>query len=329
MADYYKILGIDKTATDEEIKKAYKKLALKWHPDKNNDNRETATIKFKEVGEAYGILSDKNKRAIYDQYGIDGLKTDDNGGFSQGGGTKFHFSGLGADELFRQFFGTANVFDVHDDGFNNGFPNFGPFPHNRKNMNGMHNSRMHSTKPDLKNGNTVEHICKCTLEDLLKGVTKHIKITRTIYTTQPLQKELKEAVINIQPGWKDGTKIVFTGYGDIRNGYHPDDIVFILQTQPHHMFKKEENDLIFVCEISLYEAMNKIDKNIPLLNGNKHKIFVNRLKNSMTTHTIYNEGMPIRKNKRVIGRGNMIVKFNIILPTLDVEDKKKLNQMIC
>ena len=72
--DLYKILGITKTANDSEIKKAYKKLAMKWHPDKNQNNKEEAENKFKDIGEAYGILSDKNKRNIYDQVGYEGLK---------------------------------------------------------------------------------------------------------------------------------------------------------------------------------------------------------------------------------------------------------------
>ncbi|EST09293.1 DnaJ [Kalmanozyma brasiliensis GHG001] len=73
-ADYYKVLGVSKDADDETLKKAYKKAALKWHPDRNKDNIETANKKFKEVGEAFEVLSDKNKRAIYDQFGEEGLK---------------------------------------------------------------------------------------------------------------------------------------------------------------------------------------------------------------------------------------------------------------
>jgi len=67
--DYYSILGVNKTATDEEIKKAYRKMAIKHHPDKNPNNKEAAEAKFKDVNEAYEVLSDKNKRTIFDQYG--------------------------------------------------------------------------------------------------------------------------------------------------------------------------------------------------------------------------------------------------------------------
>eukprot|EP00204_Picochlorum_oklahomense_P003072 CAMPEP_0118803434 /NCGR_PEP_ID=MMETSP1161-20130426/17151_1 /TAXON_ID=249345 /ORGANISM="Picochlorum oklahomensis, Strain CCMP2329" /LENGTH=104 /DNA_ID=CAMNT_0006731947 /DNA_START=111 /DNA_END=422 /DNA_ORIENTATION=- len=81
-ADYYGILGVGKTATDAELKKAYRKLAVKWHPDKNPDNQEEATKKFKEISEAYDVLSDPEKREIYDTYGEEGLKS----GVPPGGG---------------------------------------------------------------------------------------------------------------------------------------------------------------------------------------------------------------------------------------------------
>ncbi len=74
--DYYKVLGVDRQASDQDLKKAYRKLALKWHPDKNPTNRELAENNFKLVSEAYDVLSDSQKRKIYDQYGKDGLRMD-------------------------------------------------------------------------------------------------------------------------------------------------------------------------------------------------------------------------------------------------------------
>ena len=104
MADYYEVLGITKNATDSEIKKSYRKLALKWHPDKNPDNKEEAEEKFKNISEAYEVLSDKEKRKIYDRYGKDGIKQ---GSGSGGGGMPdFEFSFTSPDEIFRQFFGS-------------------------------------------------------------------------------------------------------------------------------------------------------------------------------------------------------------------------------
>ena len=91
--DYYKILGIEKNATEKEIKKAYRKLALKWHPDKNPNNREEAEEKFKKINEAYSILSDKDKRNEYDH-----------------GGMNFDFRGFNVDDIFKSFFGGKDPF---------------------------------------------------------------------------------------------------------------------------------------------------------------------------------------------------------------------------
>merc|ERR1719166_634804 len=79
--DYYEVLGVSKDATDRQLKKAYRKLALKWHPDKNPNNEKEAEEKFKEIGEAYGVLSDQQQRRIYDRRGFDGLHGPRAGGF--------------------------------------------------------------------------------------------------------------------------------------------------------------------------------------------------------------------------------------------------------
>lgn len=133
--DYYKLLGVDRSADEDEIKRAYKKMALKWHPDRNK-NSEEATKKFKEISEAFEVLSDKQKRTIYDQFGEEGLKggrgpspgtgtTGGSGGFGRsfpGGGTTFTFTsspgsfGSGGYQpsdprkIFEQFFGGSTMF---------------------------------------------------------------------------------------------------------------------------------------------------------------------------------------------------------------------------
>ena len=91
--DYYELLGVKKDATDAEIRKAYRKLALKWHPDKNQDNKQEAEEKFKKINEAYSVLSDKQKRKQYDH-----------------GGFNFHFENFNANDIFKDFFGGKNPF---------------------------------------------------------------------------------------------------------------------------------------------------------------------------------------------------------------------------
>lgn len=107
MADYYNILGVSRTAGADEIKRAYRKLAMKYHPDKNQDNK-AASEKFKEISEAYEILSDKEKRNMYDQYGEAGIKGNS-------------FSGGGAEDIFGDFGGLNDIFgDIFGGGRNSG-----------------------------------------------------------------------------------------------------------------------------------------------------------------------------------------------------------------
>ncbi|KAE8717387.1 DnaJ-like protein subfamily B member 6-A [Hibiscus syriacus] len=113
--DYYKILQVDRNAKDEDLKKAYRKLAMKWHPDKNPNNKKEAEAKFKQISEAYDVLSDPQKRAVYDQYGEEGLKGQvpppGEGGFpggADGGPTTFRFNTRSPDDIFSEFFGFSS-----------------------------------------------------------------------------------------------------------------------------------------------------------------------------------------------------------------------------
>ncbi|XP_068604011.1 dnaJ homolog subfamily B member 6b [Brachionichthys hirsutus] len=112
MVEYYQILGVHKSSTQDDIKKAYRKLALKWHPDKNPDNKDEAERRFKELSEAYEVLSDESKRDVYDRYGKEGLS-----GVGGGGGHyDHHFGGGGGftfrnpEDVFREFFGGRDPF---------------------------------------------------------------------------------------------------------------------------------------------------------------------------------------------------------------------------
>ncbi|KAM4688511.1 dnaJ homolog subfamily B member 6 isoform 2-T2 [Discoglossus pictus] len=127
MVEYYDVLGVHRNASPDDIKKAYRKLALKWHPDKNPDNKDEAERRFKEVAEAYEVLSDTKKRDIYDRYGKEGLTVGGGGG----GGShydnpfEFGFTFRNPDDVFRDFFGGRDPFsfDLFDDPFDDFFGN--------------------------------------------------------------------------------------------------------------------------------------------------------------------------------------------------------------
>ncbi|KAK5877759.1 hypothetical protein CesoFtcFv8_025236 [Champsocephalus esox] len=129
MLEYYQMLGVQKNASQDDIKKAYRKSALKWHPDKNPDNKDEAEKRFKEISEAYEVLSDEDKRNTYDRYGKEGLSAGGRGGGrGEGGGHYSHFGGSGftfrnPDDVFREFFGGSDPFATFfaDDPFNDNF----------------------------------------------------------------------------------------------------------------------------------------------------------------------------------------------------------------
>lgn len=120
MVDYYNVLDVPRDAKDSDIKKAYRKLALRWHPDKNPEDKDEADKKFKEISEAYEVLSDAKKRKLYDQYGKEGLtgrngrrtSTEDFDFGAHFGFSPFQFTFRDPDEVFREFFGSSNPFDI-------------------------------------------------------------------------------------------------------------------------------------------------------------------------------------------------------------------------
>ncbi|XP_048442291.1 dnaJ homolog subfamily B member 4-like isoform X4 [Pyrus x bretschneideri] len=107
--DYYSVLKVNKNATEDDLKKAYRKLAMKWHPDKNPNDKNEAETRFKQISEAYEVLSDPQKRQVYDQDGEEGLKDmppPGSGGFSYGGGSN-GFNPRNAEDIFAEFFGSS------------------------------------------------------------------------------------------------------------------------------------------------------------------------------------------------------------------------------
>jgi len=361
--DYYGLLGVSKSATDDEIKKGYKKMALKWHPDRNKDNTELASKKFKEISEAYEVLSDKNKREVYDRFGEEGLKGapppgagGEDGGFSGGfpsggfgggfpGGTTFSFSSAGPggrggfqpsdpnsiyETFFKQFGGMGGGLGGmgggmggfggmdEDHGPSSPFTTFGGMPggfssgsprSSGRRASSMSGGRKAEPLPDII------HPLKLSLEEIYKGTKKHLKLRRKLLDGET---EAKEIEIEVLPGWKAGTKVRYARMGNERVDGESADVVFVVEEKEHPRFKREGDDLITTCRIPLLEALTGeggATQTVELLDGTKKMIQspASIVKPGQRSR-IAGLGMPVRKEGKVVRRGDLIVDWEVAFP---------------
>jgi len=353
---YYDLLGVVPDASETDIKKAYKKMAIKFHPDKNPDNPEAAE-KFKEISTAYEVLSDSNKREIYNRFGEEGLK-----GEMGGGASPF--------DIFDQLFGMG--------GGMGGFPFGGGF-----------------RRQGPRKGEDVIHALKVSLEELYNGKTSKLAVNKKIIcpkcdgkgvkksgaakkcdnckgtgmktivrqigpgmieqrqTVCPsckgegevvkdkdrcaecngdkVIKERKILEVNVDKGMQNNQKIVFTGEADEMPGTLPGDVIFVVQEKEHELFKRQGDDLYMEKTLKLVEALCGFQFTITHLDG--RKLLVKSEPNDIIkpgdVKAILEEGMPIYK--RPMDKGVLYIKFNIEFPQpsqLLPQHKAQLEQIL-
>lgn len=371
--DFYKILGIGRSATDDDIKKAYRKLALKYHPDKNKTPG--AEDRFKEVAEAYEVLSDKNKRELFDQYGEEGLQAGGVGGGGGGGagpaggagmfgmnGAQYQYQSTDPRATFAQFFGSSNPFGLFFNGVNSGGPGGGQrqgmfdganmfmeddldvFAQAQRGGGGgqfgggapgmgafrSQSFNMHqSPRKDQPKDPAVEHDLYVSLEDIERGCTKKMKISRDVVGVDGLpRKEEKVLNITVKPGWKTGTKITFQNEGDRHPGKLPADIVFTIRDKPHATFKREGSDLRYTAKVSLREALCGTVLHVPTLGGPAITLnTAGEVLKPATVKRIAGRGLPYPKEPT--RKGDMLVAFDIKFPdAVDANTKAALGQLL-
>jgi molecular chaperone DnaJ len=348
--DYYEILGISKSATPEEIKKAYRKKAIEFHPDKNPGNKE-AEEKFKTAAEAYEVLSDPNKKAKYDQFG--------HAAFENGGG--FQGGGMNMDDIFSHF---GDIFGGHFGGsFGGGFSGFGGGSRGQMRVKGS-NLRIR---------------LKLNLKEIAEGANKKVKVQRKVqapgvsYKTCPtcngsgqqvqikntilgrmqtattcsscggggqildkkpagsdaqgmiLQEEMVE--INIPGGVVEGVQLKVTGKGNDAPGSNsvPGDLLVVIQEIEHDYLKREGSNVHYQLFISIPEAVMGVSKEIETVSG-KVKIKIEPGTQSGKVFRLKGKGIP---NLDSYGNGDMLVHVNVWTPQhLNKEQKQFFEKMM-
>ncbi|MEN3368520.1 MAG: curved DNA-binding protein [Verrucomicrobiota bacterium] len=254
--DYYETLGVSKTATDDEIKKAFRKLARKYHPDVNKD-KATAEEKFKQLNEAYEVLGDPEKRKKYDELGANwnqpgGFHPPPGwGGQSQGGGfrrygggdggVEFEFGGTGFSDFFEAFFGGGG----RQAGFGGGGNNFGQRPRG------------------AERGSDVEADIMVTLEEALHGSKRTVSLRRSN------SNKVETYQVKIPKGVHEGQRIRLAGQGEAgAGGGQSGDLFLRVRLARHPDFTVEGSDLIHEVKIEPWQAALGGELQVPTLEGN-------------------------------------------------------------
>jgi len=297
--DYYKILGVEKSATKEEISKAFRKLAVKYHPDKNPNNK-AAEEKFKEITEAHEVLSDPEKRKKYDTLGANWKQYQHAGGdfgdfFSQfggarrGGGTTYEFSG-----------DINDVFGNMGGGFSDFFESFFGGTGRRGGFGGS--TQHQQTAVDVEAGLNI------TLEEAFNGGERQINIDG---------KKLK---IKINPGTKDGQKLRLKGLGRSRTtGGNKGDLYLNLHILQHPFYEIKDDDLYYNLDVDLYTAVLGGKEEIKTLDGNKISITIPEGTESEKLLRLKKLGLQ-KDNER----GDLFVNVHVTIPKNLSDNEKKL-----
>ncbi|KAJ3342112.1 DnaJ- protein scj1 [Gonapodya sp. JEL0774] len=286
--DYYMVLGVPRDAHNRQIRKAYKELSRKWHPDKNPEKKDEAQTKFVEISEAYEVLSDEEKRRIYDQYGEEGLKQ------TQGGG-QHH-----------------NPFDV--------FSQCVVEPHWvwAAELKVIRTNPSKATNRD-KSVRARKSIWTWSC-DVCGGKGKVVKTKCPHCHGKKVKRRSNQISIAVERGMTDGQKIVFEREGDQAPDVTPGDVVFTLKTAQHPVFTRVGDNLYTQETITLEEALLGFRKQLKHLDGE----YVVIERNGTVTQPaiaidtgyvqeLLGEGMPLHTFPSE--RGKLYVEYSVVLPT--------------
>jgi molecular chaperone DnaJ len=341
--DYYEVLGVSRTASEQEIKSAYRKLAMQHHPDRNPGNHE-AEEKFKECTEAYSVLIDAEKRQRYDQFGHAGVNG--GGGFSGFDPSNFQDFGDIFGDIFSDFFG-VNI----GGGGRRGRPQRGGDARADVTLTFEEAAFGKKTSVKVRSYQNCEQ-CRGTGAAEGKGPTTcgtcggrgqvryqqgFFSIARTCPTcggmgrviNDPCSKckgegrVMKERTVevNVPPGVEDGTRIRYQGQGDSGGvAGHPGDLYVVLHVKAHPFFEREGKDLYCSVPVSFAQAALGAEILIPTLDG-EHKLKVPEGTQTGTTFRIRGKGLPALQSS---GKGDLFVKVRVQTPSKLTKKQREL-----
>ncbi|XP_072391406.1 dnaJ homolog subfamily B member 13-like [Diabrotica undecimpunctata] len=293
--DYYGILQIPRHSTDLDIKKAYRNLALEFNKRLLVDNH--AKQVFSLIGEAYDVLSDPARRAVFDQYGEEGLK----GGVPTIDGCfpayRYHGEPM---VTYKDFFGTSSPFADLLEVLKNP-----PLLHELSD----------GTKCIKKKQDPIKHPLHLTLHEIYFGGVKKMKIHRLEFNNdERTVTEVKEHILNvpIKPGIKQKTEIVFPEEADQNPATIPADVIFIIEDRPHETFIREGDNLIMTADVCLEDALLGTTVTVDTIDHRTIRIPITDVVHPSYEKIIENEGMPILD--QYPKKGNLIIRFNVIFP---------------
>jgi len=304
--DYYEVLGIKKDSSTQDIKKAYRKLAMKYHPDRNKGDKE-AEEKFKKISEAYAVLSDPEKRKQYDTFGASGFQQrysqeDIFRGFDLGDILKeFGLGGLGGG--FRTSGGEGSPFETFF--FQSGGPG------------GGRTSYRTAAQQPVK-GSDLTYELSVSLNEILNGSEKTISLRR--------ENKTENVSVKIPKGIKAGQKLRLAGKGSPSPyGGPPGDLFLIINEQPHPVFTREGNNLIVEQRIPFSKACLGSEISLKSLEGKELKVKVPAGIQPQSKLRLKGHGLPAGKTG---GRGDIYVKIAIDIPkSLSSEQKKLIREL--
>lgn len=298
--DFYQTLGVNKSASPDEIKKAYRKLAMQYHPDKNQGNKK-AEEKFKEISEAYEVLSDAEKRKNYDMFGHAGANGNPFGGAGQQGGNPFGRSG---GNPFGGGFGGADINDLFGDIFGDAFSGAG------RARSSSHQRSANNKGADLR------YTLSITFEEAAAGCEKVISFARQVGA----REEAAKLSVTVPAGVKEGQRLKLSEEGDKPSSGPAGDLYVIINLQEHLLFKREEADVMLDLPVKYTEAILGTEIEIPTLTG-KAQIKIPQGIYSGQVLRLKGKGFP-----RIggIGNGDMLVRLLVDTPQKTNSRQKEL-----